>query len=163
MNFWFRLPLLVLLGTLSTNGFGQNIKIYNFDQFEHRLNHDSDSLYFVNFWATWCIPCVKEMPAIQEIATKYRKYPLKIILVSMDHPSKIESRLKPFITKHSLTPEVVILDDPDFNSWIDKVEPSWGGAIPAAMLYSKNKRDFYEQSFEFDELDEIINSKLQQL
>lgn len=163
MKYGFQLLLIFFLSTIAIQVYCQKIKVYNYDQFEHRLNHESDSLYFVNFWATWCVPCVKEMPAIQELASKYKDKPLKILLVSLDQPSVVESRLKPFIEKFNLTPEVVILDDPDFNSWIDKVDPSWGGAIPASMIYSKNKRDFYEQSFEFEELDKIINSKIQQL
>lgn len=153
--------------TISTStlnfSYSQEIPVYNFDEFEYRLNHTADSLYFINFWATWCVPCVKEMPAISKVAEKYKNEPLKIILVSLDQSSKIESGLKPFIIKHGIKSEVVMLDDPDFNSWIDKVEPSWGGAIPASLFYTKKSREFYEQSFEFEELDNIINSKLNQL
>ncbi len=159
----FALVFLLFCLISVNNIYSQNIPIHNFNEFEYRLNHTADSVYFVNFWATWCVPCIKEMPAISKIADKYKNKPLKILLVSLDQPSKIDSRLIPFIKKHNIQSEVILLDDPDFNSWIDKVDPSWSGGIPASLFYSKDSRDFYEQSFKFEELDIIINSKLKQL
>lgn len=141
----------------------QTIPVYTFDQFEHLLHQQTDSLYVINFWATWCVPCVKEMPAFNEIAEKYSNDKLKVLLVSLDMPRHIESRLLPFIKKHEVKSEVILLDDPDFNSWIDKVDPSWGGGIPATLIYSKNDRSFYEQSFEFEELNNIIKTKISKL
>lgn len=158
-----RTLLLICLAFLSASMYSQNIATYDFDSFEHRLKVENDSVYFINFWATWCVPCVKEMPAIQQIEEKYKDAPLKILLVSLDDPSRIETGLLPFIDKYNIKSEVVILDDPDFNSWIDKVDESWGGGIPASLIYSPKSRNFYEQSFHFKELDTIIKSKLEQL
>ena len=153
----------VILIALAGHAYSQQIPVYNFEEFEHYLNQDNDSVYFVNFWATWCIPCVKEMPAINQIAEKYANSKVSILLVSMDMPNKIESRVIPFISKHKIHSTVVILDDPDFNSWINKVNTQWSGGIPASLVYTKKSRDFYEQSFEFEELNTIIQTKLNEL
>ena len=142
---------------------GQDIKVYNFDTFQPRLQEKSDSLYVINFWATWCVPCVKEMPAFNKAEQQFSNKKVKILLVSLDMPKHIDSRLIPFLEKHNVTSEVVLLDDPDFNSWIDKVDPQWGGGIPATLIYNRKSRSFYEQSFEYDELSDIINTKLNEL
>jgi thiol-disulfide isomerase/thioredoxin len=156
------LILLIAIG-LSHSLQAQEIPLYNFSEFEPFLHKENDSLYLVNFWATWCVPCIKEIPAINAVAKKYTNTKLKVLLVSLDMPNKIESNLKPFIEKKNIRSQVLLLDDPDFNGWIDKVDPTWSGAIPATLIYSKNSRSFYEQSFEFEDLDSIIQLKLNEL
>ena len=117
----------------------------------------------MNFWATWCVPCINELPGFNKVAAKYANTKLKIIMVSLDMPKHLESRLKPAITKYNIKSEVVLLDDPDFNTWINKVDPTWSGGIPATLIYSKKSRSFYEKGFEFEELDKIIQFKIKEL
>jgi thiol-disulfide isomerase/thioredoxin len=141
----------------------QHIQVYTFNEFESLIHKENDSLYLVNFWATWCIPCVKEIPEINKLAEKYAGTKLKILMVSLDMPMQIESRLLPFIKKTNIKSEVILLDDPDSNTWIDKVDSTWSGGIPATLFYSRNSRSFYEQSFEFEELDKLTKLKLNEL
>jgi len=79
-------------------------------------------------------------------------------LVSLDFPDKIESQLIPFVTKRKLKSEVVLLDDPNANEWIPKVDETWTGAIPATIIFSKDKRKFYEQSFTYEELENELQT-----
>jgi hypothetical protein len=82
---------------------------------------------------------------------------VQVILVSLDFTNQIESRLIPFIEKHNLKAKVILLDDPDANTWIDKVSPEWSGAIPATVIKKGRKEAFYEKSFHsFEELQQII-------
>ncbi|MCF8234650.1 MAG: TlpA family protein disulfide reductase [Bacteroidales bacterium] len=138
----------------------ENIPVLNFEQLEPYLNKESDSTYVVNFWATWCKPCVKEMPAFLKLDSLYRDQKVKVLLVSLDFPENIESQVKPFIRENNVHAEVVLLDDPNANAWINKVDSSWSGAIPATVIYNSKGRDFYERTFEFEELEEIIKSKI---
>lgn len=124
-----------------------NIETYSFSELEPLLNYNDNNTYVINFWATWCKPCVEEMPYFQELHNTYSDQNVKVILVSLDFPDKIESQLMPFIKDKKLTPRVVLLDDPDENYWIPKIDESWSGALPATLIYNKNKRAFYEQSF----------------
>jgi thiol-disulfide isomerase/thioredoxin len=156
------LIIALLLATVSFT-YSQDIPVYEFEGFEQFLNQEGDSLYLVNFWATWCVPCVKEMPALNKLAINYSNTRLSILLVSLDMPRQIDSRVKPFIEKYNLQSKVILLDDPDFNSWIDKVHEDWGGAIPATLIYSKRHRAFYEQSFDYEELENIVQIKLNEL
>ena len=121
----------------------------------------NDTTYVINFWATWCKPCVEELPYFIELYNNYQGEKVKLILVSLDFKKQIDKKLIPFIEKHNLQPEVVVLTDPDANSWIPKIADEWSGAIPATLVYNKNNRSFYEQSFEsFEELNSILKSIL---
>ena len=73
-------------------------------------------------------------------------------------PSMWKTKLIPFIKNKNLQSEVVVLDDPDQNSWIPKIDKDWSGAIPATLIYSRNKRKFYEQTFTYD----MLNKELQE-
>ena len=134
------------------------LKIFNFDQllayFEAK---DSEKTYVVNFWATWCAPCVKELPFFEQLNSNYASKNLEVILVSLDFPKQIESKLIPFLKKRELQSEVVVLDDVDSNTWIPKVHEDWSGAIPATIIYNKRKRMFYERSFNYEELEFELN------
>ncbi len=129
----------------------------NFEDIEFIFQQKNDTTYVINFWATWCAPCVKELPYFEEITQKYADKKIKVILVSQDFSKQLETKLKPFLAKNKLYSEVLVLIDPDANSWIDKVNPAWSGAIPATVVYKGDKNEFYEKSFEsLAELEEII-------
>ena len=137
---------------------GIKLKSYNYDGLESYLNQKNDTLYVINFWATWCVPCVKELPHFEKLNQKYKNSKFKMILVSLDFPKMIESRVIPFMKKKKLKAEVIVLNDPDANSWIEKVAKEWSGAIPATVIYKNEKRKFYEQSFTEEELETEIKT-----
>lgn len=136
------------------------IPIYNFDEFEHLLQFEDEKTYIVNFWATWCKPCVKELPYFEEIRENYKNNHVQVILVSLDFPEKLDTHVKPFIEKHKLKSKIVILDDVDSNRWIPLVSEEWSGAIPATVIYNKIERNFYERSFTYEELEAELNKLL---
>ncbi|WP_272022273.1 TlpA family protein disulfide reductase [Olleya namhaensis] len=136
-----------------------NIPVYNFGQLEPLLYTDSNKTYIVNFWAMWCAPCVKELPYIQAYADKHPD--VEVLLVSMDFPKDIETKLKPFLKQKNITNKVVILDDADANTWINKIDPNWSGAIPYTIIFSNAKRGFFERSFESEyDLETEINNTI---
>lgn len=136
------------------------LEIYDYNGLEKFLKTDSDKTYIVNFWATWCAPCVKELPYFEQINSSYKNKKVEVILVSLDFPKKYDSNLKPFIKEKQLKSKVVALNDPDSNSWIPKISEDWSGAIPATLIFNKDKRQFYEQSFTYDELETEIKQFL---
>lgn len=129
-----------------------DLEVYTFDEFSKFLNKKDDRVYVINFWATWCAPCVKELPYFEKIKKEYEGENVEVLLVSLDFPHLYETKLKPFIVSKKLKSKVVALDDPDMNSWIPKVDSTWTGSIPATMIYKNNARNFFEQSFTYDEL-----------
>ncbi|HTO34940.1 MAG TPA: TlpA disulfide reductase family protein, partial [Flavobacterium sp.] len=128
------------------------LKSFDFDRLEPYLNQKNDTVYVVNFWATWCVPCVEELPHFEKLNAEYKERDFKMLLVSLDFPKMAESRVIPFIKEKDLKAEVVLLNDPDANRWIEKVSKDWSGAIPATLIYKNNTREFYEKTFTEDEL-----------
>ena len=138
------------------------IPSYDFDEFSKLLKKNNDTTYVINFWATWCKPCIKELPAFEKLNDEYSSKKVKVILASLDFPKQLNSHLIPFIEKYQIRSEVVFLNDPDANSWIPKVDTTWTGAIPATIIYNSKNRKFYERTFSFDELTQEINSIIEQ-
>jgi len=140
----------------------KDVDIYrSFDDFEHILDTQNDTTYLVNFWATWCAPCVKELPHFEEIQKLSKGKKLKVVLVSLDFERQFESRLIPFLNKNKIASDVVVLLDNKESTWIDKVDPEWSGAIPITLVYKGEKRNFYEKSFHStDELKSILKPYL---
>lgn len=132
------------------------IPVFNFEELEQFLYTNDDNIYLVNFWAMWCAPCVAEMPIIE--AFEEANPDVEVLLVSMDFPEDIETKLKPFLKGKGINSKVVILDAPDANSWIDKVNPNWSGAIPYTIIFNKNKRSFHERAFkDLEDLENEVN------
>ena len=139
------------------------LEIYDFDGLEKFLNLKDDKVHVVNFWATWCAPCVKELPHFEALQENYKSKDAKdveVFLVSLDFPKQYEKKLKPFIVKHKLQSRVLVLDDVDMNSWIPKIDENWDGAIPVTIIYNKDKRQFYNQTFTYDQLEKEVKQFL---
>lgn len=137
-----------------------NVDSYDYNAFESYLTKDDGKVHIINFWATWCKPCVEELPFFEMINKQYSQDAVDVTLVSLDMPSMVEGHLIPFLEKHKITSEVILLDDPDSNYWIPKVDKDWTGAIPATIIYKGSKRKFYEKSFTFNELQQELKTFL---
>lgn len=130
----------------------QDISIFNsFDSLEKDIFIHNDTTYVINFWATWCNPCVKELPYFENLNNKYVGQKIKVILISLDLKNQIESKLKPFIEKGNYKSKIVLLLDNKYNTWIEKVDSNWSGSIPATLLIKGNNRIFAEHEFESEE------------
>ena len=129
-----------------------SVKTYTYNELKPLLEKNDGKTYIINFWATWCAPCVKELPYFEKINQEYSDKNVEVLLVSLDFPKQAEKKLIPFINKRKLKSEVVLLDDINENVWIKAIDESWSGAIPATIIYNKNNRKFYEQSFDYKTL-----------
>jgi thiol-disulfide isomerase/thioredoxin len=133
-----------------------NIEVVDYNGLESYLNQKDGKTYVMNFWATWCKPCIKELPYFEQLGEAYKDKDVEVLLVSLDFPEQLEKGLKAFVAKKKLKSHVILLDDPDANGWIPKVDQSWSGAIPATIIYNNDKRSFYERSFTYQELEEAL-------
>ena len=151
--------------TGSTTGSSQHdaLKIVNFDQLQSILQKKDNKLYVVNFWATWCKPCVDELPGFMEVNKTYRGNPrFKMILVSLDPATEIDTKVRPFLLKNKIEADVCILDDNKrMNEWIPSIDKKWSGSIPATAIYKNGiKLEFKENMMEKKELVQLINKHL---
>ncbi|MCW3072770.1 MAG: hypothetical protein JWO44_2660 [Bacteroidetes bacterium] len=138
--------------------FSQKVSVIRITDLEKRINNGSDTTYIVNFWATWCAPCVKELPDFDSISKVYGSEKVKMLLVSMDFREDLESKVIPFCKKKQLHSEVFVLDELNGNYFIPKVSDKWTGAIPATLILNNAKkyREFYEKKLNYLFLKEEI-------
>lgn len=116
----------------------------------------------INFWATFCAPCLAELPHFQALANAYKSKGLTLIMVSLDlkdaYPSKIVSLTK----RLKLTSPVVFLDETDADAFCPAVDSSWSGAIPATLFINNAKgyRKFFEEELSKQKLEAEIKKML---
>jgi thiol-disulfide isomerase/thioredoxin len=140
-----RLLLAVIIsGTIGLASLqAQKIEKIGIPELEKILASQPDELHVVNFWATWCPPCVTELPYFEKLAGEFQGKGVKFILISLDFPSQIETKLIPFLEKNKITAEVKVMTNLDYNSWIEKVDASWQGNIPVTLFFNNSKKIKY--------------------
>ncbi len=133
------------------------VRLIKLASLENRIKAGNDTTFVINFWASWCKPCVKELPAFEELKSATANKKIKVLLVSTDLRSKIESSVEPFIKVHKLHGEIFVLDETP-GSFAEKIDVTWSGALPATLIVNtKNaRRDFYNKPFSYQELTELI-------
>ncbi|WP_338358261.1 TlpA disulfide reductase family protein [Yeosuana marina] len=136
------------------------LDVYDFNGFKKFLNKKDGKVHVINFWATWCAPCVKELPYFEKLNKTYKDKQVDVVLVSLDFPHLYETKLKPFIVENKLTSKVIALDDVDMNSWIPQINKHWSGSIPATIIYKNDRSEFFEQSFTYETLENEVNKFL---
>ncbi|WP_194975427.1 TlpA family protein disulfide reductase [Aquiflexum lacus] len=142
-------------GELNQSMTDSTFQIISYPEFEEMINTPSEKIRIYNFWATWCGPCVKEMPYFEK--TQEEDNSIELNFISMDDGRKPE-RVTSFMKKKGIQAPVYLLNDVDYNKWIDKVDPSWSGAIPATLfIRSDGTKSFHEGEMTEDELKLIIN------
>jgi len=144
--------ILIVLFISSTGLIGQTIQKIDGDGIAALSSLSDDTTYVLNFLATWCSPCVKEIAIFEKLHQDKTKPKVKVILVSLDFINQLESRVIPFLEEKGISAEVKIITDTDYNAWIDRVDPSWTGAIPATLIYNKDHRVFLEKELSHNEL-----------
>lgn len=154
MQRFILLTLLIFSGLLAK---GQDIEVIKIEQLEALLGNTDGKDRVINFWATWCKPCIVEMPHFEKIQAKYKERNVEVILVSLDFVENID-RVKKFVERKGIRSKVLLLDEIDYNSWIDKVDESWSGAIPATIIVNAHaaKSSFYEKEFKAGELEKTV-------
>lgn len=132
-----------------------------YSDIDHIFRYQNDTTYIINFWATWCKPCVEELPYFEQLHTAIQGKKAKIILVSLDFKKDVKTKLLSFVEKRGLKPQVIALTDSGYDNWIDKVDPAWSGSIPATVIYNSRSRKFIEQQFSsYEELEALVNAFL---
>ena len=138
------------------------VKSYSYNELKPLLEKKNDSIYVINFWATWCAPCVKELPAFEKLNKEYASKKVTVLLVSLDFPKQVEKKLIPFIARKNVRSKVILLDDINEDVWIKAIDSSWSGAIPATIIYNKESRKFYEKTLDYETLEKELQTFLKQ-
>ncbi|MBC5833547.1 TlpA family protein disulfide reductase [Flavobacterium sp. F372] len=139
---------------------GQDLITFKtFDELSTYIKENNSKPLVINFWATWCAPCVKELPYFEKLNQENAN--VKVILVSLDFEKQVESKLKPFLKKIKYTSTSIYLADKDYNSWLPKIDKNWSGSIPATLIINQDKKVFVENDFSsFEELNTFVNQSI---
>lgn len=139
------------------NATAQQAEIIKLGQLQELLQAKTEHIKVINFWATWCAPCIKELPLFEKLGQE--RSDVKITLVSMDldldpNPEKVHK----FVARKKLQSQVLILDERDPNSWIDQIDKNWSGALPATIIINgkTGQRKFVEKELHEGDLEKLI-------
>ena len=141
-----RIFLLVFFAFLVMASFAQVKKIKITDLEEHIQKSDHPML--ISFWATWCAPCVEEIPWLQEGVSKFADQKVELVLVSMDFPRDYPAKLEAFIKQRGFKATFYWLDETNADYFCPKVNARWQGGIPANLfVYNKTGyRRFFDRA-----------------
>jgi thiol-disulfide isomerase/thioredoxin len=135
----------------------QKAEIIKLGQLQELLKAKSDHIQVINFWATWCPPCVKELPLFEKLGQD--RTDVKVTLVSMDldldpNPDKVHK----FVARKNIQSKVLILDAKDPNSYIEQIDKNWSGALPATIIINgkTGQRKFVGKELHEGELEKLI-------
>ena len=157
---WLLLSLLVI-GQAS---FAQRMPVIKYPALERLLTQPTDTVLVVNFWATWCAPCVAELPHFEKLSTSHATDKVKVILINLDGVGQLVKKVQPFIARTGLkSPGMLLLDEPDYNSWIGNVSADWSGALPFTLIIdpSRKQRKTFEKGLTLAELETELRPFIQ--
>lgn len=157
LNFY----LLVLAVLLAGYSQGQEIPVWKLEELKSTIK-DSKEPTIINFWATFCKPCIAELPYFQALANQYKNAGVKLIMVSLDLKEAYPAKVKSFAKKLKLTSPVVFLDETNADLFCPVVDSSWSGAIPASLFINNatGYRKFYEEELSKEKLEAEIKNML---
>lgn len=136
----------------------QEVEVVKFSDLQKKILYTDAPLTVFNFWATWCGPCVKELPHFDALESENKD--IKVYLVSIDFQSELE-KVKKFVAKKAFQSDVLFLDEKDPDDYMGKVSNDWSGAIPATLFVTDlGKTYFHEKAFTKEELEKTIKKYL---
>ena len=146
---------LIIIATSSLSA--QDVPVIKFGELQKILENKDKEILVINFWATWCAPCVAELPSLEKLYLE-RRQDLSMYLINLDYVDKV-SRVQSFVKRKNITAPVLLLDEIDYNSWIDKVDNTWSGAIPATLFINTKtgQRKFVGKELSEEQLQNTIS------
>ncbi len=156
-----KIIFLLLFALSASNVFSQEIKKVKIEELVKMID-TSTSPIVVNFWASWCKPCIHEIPWFEKTVAAYNEKGVKMVLVSLDFKEDYQNKaLHKFVKKTGYTSNVVWLDETDADKFCPPIDSAWGGSIPATLMVNNKKG--YRQFFEFQVKEERFKQEIEKL
>jgi thiol-disulfide isomerase/thioredoxin len=158
MKFYY---LLFSFAILSLNSHAQKIEKWKITDVAN-LIEKSDSVLVINFWATFCVPCIEEIPDLIKFTNLHKKDKVKLYLVSLDLLEYYPNKIKKFVVKKKFNSNIAWLNETNADYFCPIVSAQWSGAIPATLIVNKKKgyKQFYEKKLSASEIKSAIEAAL---
>ena len=123
---------------------------------------ESKSPLIVNFWATFCVPCIQEIPYFQEMTEKYKAQGVSLLLVSLDLKEAYPSKIISTAGKLKFTAPIVWLNETNADYFCPKIDTSWTGGMPSSLFVNNatGYHKFFEDQLSKEKLDKEIQAML---
>lgn len=142
----FKKIIFYLILFFVSNSLTAQVKLISTDSLLHLIRNPKDSnTVVINFWATWCKPCVKELPYFKEADSILQSNHVQFIFVSFDGEGELK-KVKKFVKMKNLPGTQLLFDSYDFNELITLVG-NWEGNIPYTILLKDGQRKNHEMNF----------------
>ena len=129
-----KIGLTILIASFSFFAKSQNISSWKIEDVVNHYSNSTDSVYVVNFWATFCKPCVAEIPYLQSISSKYLNQKVNLLLVSLDLPAFYPGKIGIFARANNFTAPIAWLNESDADHFCPMIDKKWTGSIPATVF-----------------------------
>jgi thiol-disulfide isomerase/thioredoxin len=153
---------LIFLLTLSSSiAISQDIKRVRIEDVVKMIDTSTTPIV-INFWASWCKPCIHELTWFEKIVADHKEKGVKLVLVSLDFSEDFKNKaLHKFVKKTGYTSKVVWLDETNADKFCPPIDSAWGGSIPATLMVNNKKS--YRQFFEFQLKEERFKQEIEKL
>lgn len=143
-NFGLRTSVFLLLTAffllLASESHSQEIKKVRINDLMEYIQK-SDHPLVVSFWATWCVPCIEEIPWLQSAVENHKADSVELVLVSLDFASSYPKKLTEFVKQKQFTATCFWLNETNADEFCPKINERWQGGIPA-NLFINNKTGY---------------------
>lgn len=158
--------LTLAITVVSLNANCQQIAKWKITDVEKYMSAKNGEILVINFWATFCKPCVAEIPSFIKISEQYKDQKVKLLLVSLDLPSYYPAKVASFAKKHEFNTNIVWLNESNADYFCPKIDKAWSGSIPATLILNPTTgyRKFFEEEISAEnfeaELKKAIDSRV---
>lgn len=142
-----KILFLIIFISAAAFSFAQQIPVWKITDYEKYVSSSKDEVLVINFWATFCKPCVAEIPSFIAVTNKYKEAKVKLVLVSLDLRSEYPAKILSFAKKHTFNAAIVWLNETNADYFCPKVDQKWSGSIPATIMINTKTgyRKFVEE------------------
>ena len=153
--------ILFLLFVVISSAKSQNIASWKINDVTRYIDK-SDSVLVVNFWATFCKPCIEEIPYLESISKKYKDQKVKVVLVSLDLPAFYPGRIENFAKKNNYSSQIVWLNETNADYFCPKIDKSWSGVIPSTLIINRTTgyKKFIEDQIKPEQFEQELKNAL---
>lgn len=140
-----------------------NIIKSNFEKIQTLAHIDNDTVYITNYWATWCPPCVKEIPDFVDLQEKYKNKRVKFAFVNVNNEEEIQTQVIPFVEKNKMK-NLYHINISDLMDNIGSLDPQMKElGIPITVIQKKNNRELFlgdlSRNFLYKKIEEYLTKK----